>query len=259
MRQWTQEDLNAIRTHFPLEACLPAPDLTIESGPAQAFETLYRNTLEKGPAAEVDYDLPFPKYLFLEYLAQKHAVMLHGSLLQDLVTLKPIRHSRDSREFGDQAAIYATQDPLWVLFFAVLNKSKLAGAIMNGAIQLQEEQAEIIRRYFYCLDAPSLEKNPWQPGAVYIMAGEGFDADPDLEGVRYGSYRLICTHWLKRSEVQPLARLLVEPQDFPFLDQVWGYDPEALGRRLSLESIAGWPFLSDDSIYPIRPGRTAEN
>jgi hypothetical protein len=66
-------------------------------------------------------------------------------------------------------------------------------------------------------------------------------------------YTIESTHWLCRTAVQPLARLLVEPEDFPFLHQVWGYDAQELGKRMSAESIAGFPFLNDPEVHPIRP------
>jgi hypothetical protein len=37
--------------------------------------------------------------------------------------------------------------------------------------------------------------------------------DPDHINVRYGQYILDVSHWLYRSEVQPVAKLLVEPDD----------------------------------------------
>jgi hypothetical protein len=253
VRQFTDDDLAQIRAHFPLEECLPPPDLQVSAEAAAAFDGLFERTLARGPAEAVDYTLPYPKYLFLEHLAQTRGLMLHGSTLDNLEELRPVRLSRDSREFGDQDAIYATQDPLWVLFFAVLNRDILHGQIMNGAIQLRGADGSLLRRYFYCLDAASVRSNPWKAGAVYLLTGEGFEPDPGLSGVRVGSYELICTHWIRRSAMVPLARLPVEPGDFPFAYRVWGYDEKVLERRFSAETIAGWPFLGDAQLYPIRP------
>jgi hypothetical protein len=253
MRQFTDQDLADIQAHFPLEDCLPAPDLDVSPEAARAFEESFDEALSRGPAACIDYALPYPKYLFLEHLSRTRGVMLHGTQLRDLETLLPVRRSRDSREFGDQAALYATQDPLWALFFAVLDRQALQGAIHNGAIQLQGDDGSLLRRYYYCLDAPSLRNYPWKAGAIYLMPREGFEPDPDMDNVRVGSYRLVCTHWILRSSITPLARLPVEPEDFPFLRQVWGYDQAAMDRRLSGGSIAGWPFLGDAEVYPIRP------
>jgi hypothetical protein len=255
MRQITDQDLIDIRANFPIQYCLPAPDLHVSPQAREEFNALFDSLRREAPGQEIDYRLAYPKYLFLEHIARLHGLMLHGSQLRDLETLMPVRNSRDSREFGDQAAIYATQDPLWALFFAVLDREALHGPINNGAIQLQNGDGATLRRYYFCLDAPSLRTRPWKAGAVYIMPGEGFEPDPGMVGVRFGSYRLVCTHWLCRDTVQPLAWLTVEPQDFPFLHDVWGYDPQVYEQRFSAASLAGWPFLNDVELYPIRPGR----
>ncbi len=256
MRQFTQQDVIDIRTHFPLNDCLAAPDLEVAPQAAQAFDACLEAALQAGPAADIPYALPFPKYLFLDYLARTRGLVLHGSQHRDLSLLSPVRNSRDAREFGDQQAIYATQDPLWALFFAVLDRTNLLGPINNGAIQLQGDDGSFLRRYFFCLDAPSLKSNPWKPGAIYILPSQGFEPDPDQQGVHFGIYTLQVTHWIYRGEAQPLARLLVNPEDFPFLHQVWGYDGNALERRMEAESIAGWPFLDDPDLSPIRPKKT---
>jgi hypothetical protein len=253
MRMMTEQDLKDIREHFPLADCLPPPDLRVTPEAAQAFDAAFDAALAQAPGAEIAYDLPFPKYLFLNYLAEKRGIMLHGSTLQNLATLAPIRNSRDASEFGDQPAIYATPDPLWALFFAVLDRGQMDGMINNGAIWVKEEDGAFIRRYYYCIHANSLRRNPWKPGAVYLLPGDHFEPDPTQDGTRIGKYTLIATHWLCRRAVQPLARLLVEPEDFPFLHQVWGYDEASLDRRMAADSIAGFPFLNDPEVYPIRP------
>jgi hypothetical protein len=253
MRTMTEKDLNDIRQYFPLADCLPAPDLHVSPEAARAFDHAFDDAVARGPNAIIEYDLPFPKYLFLDYLADKRGLVMHGSLLQHLATLEPIRNSRDSSEFGDQPAIYATQDPLWALFFAVLDRTQLQGAIHNGAIWLKGDDGSLLRRYYYCIDIESLRRSPWKPGAIYLMPGDRFEPDPTQVNVKVGPYTLLPAHWLCRSALQPLARLMVEPHDFPFQNQVWGYDVAAMDKRMSAESIAGFPFLNDPEVYPIRP------
>jgi len=253
MRLMTEKDLEDIRANFPLADCLPAPELEASPEAVKAFDAAIDAALAQEPGAEIVYDLPFPKYLFLDYLAEKRGMKLHGSLHRDLATLEPIRNSRDSSEFGDQPAIYATQDPLWALFFAVLDRNKLEGLINNGAIWIKGDDGSFMRRYYYCINAESLRRNPWKPGAIYLLPGDQFEPDPTQEGMRIGIYTLLATHWLRRTAVQPLARLLVQPEDFPFLNRVWGYDAASLDKRMAAETIAGFPFLNDPEVYPIRP------
>jgi hypothetical protein len=97
----TEKDFKDIREYFPLADCLPAPVLEVSSEAAQAFDAVIDAALAQTPGAEIRYELPFLKYLFLNYLAEKRAMMLHGSSLSNLASLEPIRNSRDSSEFGD--------------------------------------------------------------------------------------------------------------------------------------------------------------
>jgi hypothetical protein len=125
--------------------------------------------------------------------------------------------------------------------------------ISNGAIHLKEDDGAYLRRYFYCLDEPSLRGNPWQPGAIYLMPSAGFEPDTDQLGARFGIYTLQVTHWIHRGSLTPAAWLPVGPEDFPFLNKVWGYDLQEMDRRMSAESFAGWPFLTDRKLYPVHP------
>lgn len=253
MRNITPQDLQEIREHFPLESCLKPPDLAVSTEAAAAFDALFDAALAHGTAAEIDYTLPHPKYLFLEYLAETRGLMLHGSNNRSIDVLRPIRQSSDSSEFGNQDAIYATQDPLWALFFAVLDRTDWIGTT-NGAIRLVDGAGGRIRRYYFALEANHLRRKPWRPGAMYLLPGEGFEPDPEMQGSA-GGYTLEATHWIHRGALTPLARLDVEPEDFPYINHIWGYDVEAYSRCMERESLAGFPFLDDPEIYPILPVR----
>ncbi len=250
----TPQDLQDIREHFPLESCLKPPDLAVPPEAARAFDALFDAACASGPAADIDYTLPYPKYLFLEYLAATRGLMLHGSNTRSIDVLRTIRQSSDSSEFGNQDAIYATQDPLWALFFAVLDRTGWMGTV-NGAIRLADAAGAIIRRYYYALEANHLRRQPWRTGAMYLLPGESFEPDPEMQGVTAGPYSMVVTHWIYRGELAPLARLNVEPEDFPYTSAMWGFDPEAFGRRMAAGSLAGFPFLEDGEIYPIIPVR----
>lgn len=38
--------------------------------------------------------------------------------------LEPIRRARDTTQFGDRQAVYATSDPVWAMFFALLRRGR---------------------------------------------------------------------------------------------------------------------------------------
>lgn len=250
----TPKDLQDIRENFPIDSCLLPPDLTAPPEAVQAFERLFEAAYAQGPGARIVYDLPYPKYLFLEHLSAARGLLFHGSNNRAIDVLRPVRFTTDSSEFGSQDAVYASQDPLWALYFAVLDKSKIRGT-SNGAIRLLHEDGTQLRRYYFAMDAGDLRGQPWAPGAMYILPGEGFEPDPEMHEMQVGPYRVVATHWIYRGELAPLARLDVEPEDFPYLHRHWGYDSAALDRRMSAESLAGFPFLDDPEVYPIIPQR----
>lgn len=249
----SDEALAAIIAAFPLDDCLAAPDLEVTPATAAVFENLAGEILAEDAGLDIAYDLPYPRYLFLDYLAATRGWLFHGSPRTDLDLLQPVRHSSDSSEFGDQAAIYATQDPIWAMFFAVLDRSRLKGPIMNGAIRLEGDDGDPLRRYYFCVEVESLRRQPWRDGAIYLLPPAGFEPDPAHAGVAHGDYRLVATHWLNRDPVQPLARLAVTPEDFPYRDRVWGFDLERMQQQMAGGNYAGWPFLSDPGLYPVMP------
>jgi hypothetical protein len=57
--------------------------------------------------------------------------------------------------------------------------------------------------------------------------------------------------WASAETIVPVAQIAVEPDDFPFLHDFWGYNPELLaGRHV-------WTNLDRDNreLFPIRPRR----
>lgn len=257
MDHLSDEALAAIIAAFPLDDCLGPPDTEVSAAAAVAFDRLVDALLERKLAGDgvpdIPYDLPYPRYLFLDHLAATRGWLFHGSPWPDLDLLQPVRHSSDSSEFGDQPAIYATQDPLWATFFAVLDRPRLQGPIMNGAIRLEKEDGTNLRRYYFCVEVDSLRRRPWREGTIYILPPAGFESDPAQSGVTYGPYRAVPTHWLNRNPVQPLARLAVTPEDFPYRDRIWGFDLERLQQQMAGGNYAGWPFLSNADLYPVMP------
>src|SRR5262249_12505595 len=88
--------------------------------------------LERGDADAVA-DSPLHCGEFLRWLAERRPVLFHGSGRDDLDVLEPIRLSRDTTEFGDQQAVFATSDPVWAIYFAVLRRHRPFGT-RNGSL-----------------------------------------------------------------------------------------------------------------------------
>lgn len=167
--------------------------------------------LERGDADAVA-DSPLPCVEFLRWLAERRPVLFHGSGRDDLDVLEPIRLSRDTTEFGDQQAVFATSDPVWAIYFAVLRRHKPFGT-RNGSLGIADEQV-YPRWYHFSIRRPLDTATRFGPGSLYVLPRAPFIAEPAYRGV------FDTAQWVSPSPVRPLVRIDVTPNDFPFLDSV---------------------------------------
>ncbi len=236
-----------------LNRCIHRPIKPIEIHQRTAFDQLLEHVLGNGRNAPINYTLPFPKSEFLNYLCDEKGYFAHGSNAKDLQMLEPIRHSSDVSEFGNRQQIFASGDGTWAIWFAILDKER-SGGTSNGCFTLETGEGTKDRFSYFAVTATALKKSPpFCSGTVYIVPAKSFPHthelpfDPPLSHTsaqfeEYGS----------DTPVEPLAHLHVEPEDFPYLNQVYGYEPQKLTERLQndMENI---PWLDDGEVYPIRP------
>jgi hypothetical protein len=234
VRAWERD--RAIKPLLPSAAdfYLAAPNVQIDSAKAQEFEQLFQAALTRGIGSIVDYTSIYPKYEFLCYLVEHKQIVLHGSNRMDIEILQPVRWSTDAIEAGNVAAVYAIPDGIYPLHFATVDKTGSPG-LNNGSFWATDGDG--VRRKFYefAINAEMLRKQPWTSGMVYILPRTTF------EDVGAG--------WVSREPVQPLARLPVAPADFPFMNEIRGYDT----RHNIPIALKGFPFLDDVQKYPLRP------
>ena len=107
----------------------PAPEIVLDDAKIGDFERLWRNAQDHG--GEVADDSPHPKYEFLCWLGQTQDVVLHGSNEMDITHFSPARRGFDANPHGNHRAIYATNDGIWPMFFAVLDKEHYKGLMRN--------------------------------------------------------------------------------------------------------------------------------
>jgi hypothetical protein len=159
-------------------------------------------------------DLPIPRTEFLRWLAQTRPVLFHGSSREDLALLEPIRLSRDTTEFGDRQAVYATNDPVWAIYFATLHRSK-PFSTRNGS--LAPAGSDLYPRwYFFSVRAPG-GRERFGTGSLYVLPREGFVSQAPLYGA------IDTAQWLSPTSVRPIVRLDVAADDFPLRDYVVGH------------------------------------
>jgi hypothetical protein len=98
--------------------------------------------------------------------------------------------------------VFATDDPIWPIFFAVVNRP-VVRSLINGCSHRDGES-----RYYFSIGADPQADDSWRSGWIYVLPRETFRHHPS------------GPEWLSPVGVRPLARFRVEPADFPFLGDV---------------------------------------
>jgi hypothetical protein len=183
-------------------------------------------------------DLPAPTWQFLCHLADVHGLVLHGSGDPQIEVFEP-RQASDLQAFGNQRAVYAAGDGIWAMFFAIADRDRI-GSVTNACVRLADAAGRVSDpRYVFSISRPALPLRPWRSGTVYVLPGDDFVLQPPL---RFGEYEVRVPQLASLVPVRPLARVAVEPGDFPFLAQVRAHDDDRLAEYArALETGAPWP------------------
>ncbi len=161
-------------------------------------------------------ELPARRLDFLRWLAESRPVVFHGSPRDDLTELSIERRSTDTTTWGNQQAVYASTDPVWAIYFACLRRDGSWTGTRNGS--MGEPGGPLYpRKYFFLHNRGSASPNRLGPGSLYVLPPDGFVADEPLAGV------VDTAHLVSRTPVEPLARIDVTPDDFPFGDRIAYY------------------------------------
>jgi hypothetical protein len=220
----------------PMDYLLPEPPFDLSPEKQAEFDSLIDAT---PPGGFVDYHLSHPKWQFLSYLCKARNLVLHGSQNLDILEVEP-RKAQDARAFSAQHAIYATTDGIWVIYFAILDRIKFSPlSLFNSCLEIRISPDQIMGPlYFFSITHSALLQNPWCEGAIYILPRENFaqEAPQQVMGAE-----IIFPHWIGTRPTKPIAKILVQPQDFPFLAQVHGHNDEKL-ERLAAVNPDGFPW-----------------
>jgi hypothetical protein len=219
-----------------LDWLLPRPPFDVSPEKQKAFEDLWQST-HKG--CLIDYSLPYPKWQFLTYLCDEKDFVLHGSQKHDISIIEP-RQANDIRAYSNQRAIYATTDGIWVIYFAILDRKKFPGlSLFNSCLRARISAGQFSDpMYFFSITHSVLLQKPWCDGMVYILPRQSFEreASQQVQGVE-----IVFPHWISSVAAGPVAKLLVGPQDFPFLSRIHGHNNEKL-NQLAMTDPNGYPW-----------------
>lgn len=210
----------------------PAPDVRA------AFDAVWRRALITGDCPFVEEVLPAPRWQFLCHLADVHGLALHGSGDPNIATFEP-RQANDLGEFGNQKAVYAAGDGIWAMFFAVADRDRIP-SVTNACVRLADAAGQVSApRYVFSVSRSALPQHPWRAGTVYVLPGDTFMLQPPI---RFGAYEVRIPQLASLVPVRPLARVTVDPTDFPFLGQIRTHDDDRLAEYArALETGAPWP------------------
>jgi hypothetical protein len=202
---------------------LSRPQFDLNTKKQAAFDDLWQSATKGG---FIDFRLPYPKWQFLSYLCDSHELVLHGSQKRDIEVVEP-RQANDKRSYSNQNAIYATTDGIWVTYFAIIDRLGHPGlSLFNACFQINlAEQQMSEPYYFFSISVEFRKQNPWCQGCVYILPRQNFSHE---EAQLAQGVEVIFPHWISTLPAKPVAKLIVGPADFPFLDQIHGHDDQKL-------------------------------
>lgn len=152
------------------------------------------------------------------WIAQTRPLLFHGSKRGDLDVLEPIRLSRDTTEFGDQQAVFATSDPVWAIYFATLERGHGLRSTRNGSFGIPGRLYP--RWYFFSHTAGAASEGRFGEGWIYVVPREPFRAQPPWLGL------FDTAQWASARAVPTIARVRVLAADFPFADSVASHREE---------------------------------
>jgi len=125
--------------------------------------------------------------------------------------------SHDETGRGNIQGVYGTHDGLWSMFFSVIDRGRLQGSIRNGVMYFQNWAGKQIAVYNFSINQAQLAERPYIEGALYFLPRQTFTR-LHLTPESYAN------EWASEQPVKPIAKLKIQPEDFPFLEQIDGHD-----------------------------------
>ena len=199
-------------TPFAQYVPLVSPLLDIDPHKQQVFENLFTQACAH-PDIPLTYHCPYPKYEFLSYLAETKPLLIHGSNNPDIPLFEP----RLTTDWAGRplSAVYASADGIWPMFFAIVQRKPYPYSLRNGCHRVEDGSSWPRKLYYFAISARVLRDQPWITGMIYLLPRASFEQIQDAGGYR-------TEEWASRTAVQPLGKLAISPDDFPFLHAVQG-------------------------------------
>jgi hypothetical protein len=227
------------------EYWIERPPLTLDDSTQAAVEEFLAILQADTSKRTLDVDealLDYPDltlWHFLVGIADGQRMAFHGTGDPNIESFEP-RKPIDFAPFGDQKAVFATSDPIWAMFYAIVDRDRHDITLSNGCIVVVDAEGRPgTPHYFFSISRDALEKRPWRTGHVYLLPAKTF---VEQEAGPYAGQVARVPQLASAVPVTPLARVRVSPDDFPFLAQIGGHDDERLAEYAqAVMSAASWP------------------
>src|SRR3954464_335010 len=175
------------------------------------------------------------RWQFLCKLADRRRIAFHGTGDPRIERFEP-REPVDFAPFGQQRAVFATSDPIWAMFYAIVDRRRHRLTLNNGCLVLEDTGDAY---YYFSVSRKALRLQPWRTGYLYLLPAETFVEQP---GGVYAGRPAHIAQLASPVAVRPFARLRVAPRSFPFLDRIRGHDDERLADYAqAVMAAAPWP------------------
>lgn len=119
---------------------------------------------------------------------------------------------------------------------AIVDRDRYDMVLVNACIHPPAGQGP---HYFFSISQSALEQRPWRDGIVYLLPADSFELQPP---VKVGVGEVRTAQAASATPVRPAAKLVVRPEDFPFLHQIRGHDNDILQARFAADP-DGFPWL----------------
>jgi len=113
-------------------------------------------------------------------------------------------------------------------------------SVTNACVRLADQTGTFHGPYYvFSVSQSALASQPWRTGSVYLLPRKTFTTQPPIA---FGPNEVHIAQLASPVPVEPLAKLTITPEDFPFLKQIRGHDDERLQEyATALQTGAPWP------------------
>jgi hypothetical protein len=221
------------------------PPLSLDASTEAAIEAVLALAQPGSSAGLLDVDAivhagDVTPWKFLSGLAERREIAFHGTGDPSIESFEP-RQPIDFAPFGHQKAVFATTDPIWAMFYAIVDRDRYPLTLNNGCILLLDGEGRRrgVPSYYFSITDEALDEQPFRTGYVYFLPAETFVAQP---AATYAGHAARIPQLASPVAVTPFARLQVAPGDFPFLAQIRGHADDRLAEYAqAVMAAAPWP------------------